>query len=247
MKQDGSSKFRAVSSRRLTEEIADQVERLILSHDLLVGDALPPERTLADQMGVSRNILREAISMLTQKGLLEVRPGTGTFVISPGSEFLSDTLVNFINFSDTGLKDVVEARRSLEVEIAGLAAERATAEDIRKIKELISAMDEAGSDVDIYVESDVGFHEALASAADNEILKLLMQSFRRVLRENILVLVKNHPTARTESMQFHKQIARAVAKKNREEAQRAMRGHLESITSHLAELSETKRPGRRSK
>ena len=98
MKQGGSSKFQAVSSRRLTEEVADQIERLILSDELLVGDGLPSERTLAKQMGISRNILREAISMLTQKGLLEVRPGTGTFVVRPGSEFLSDILLHFIHY-----------------------------------------------------------------------------------------------------------------------------------------------------
>ena len=98
MKNAPVARFEAVPRRRLTEEIAHQIEQLILSGELRVGDRLPPERELAAQLQVSRNILREAVSVLAQKGLVEVQAGSGTYVTRPGVEFLGESLEFFIRW-----------------------------------------------------------------------------------------------------------------------------------------------------
>jgi len=236
MTDTGATRFRAVSRRRLTEDIADQIERLILNHELEIGDALPPERELAAQLQVSRNILREAISMLAQKGLLDVRPGSGTYVVRPGVEFLGDTLDFFIRFNSSALFQLVEARRSLEAEIAGLAAQRATPEDYQHISTYLERMEEAANDPEAYIEADIHFHEALAQAANNEILQLLLGSIRGALRENIRVLVQHHPTALDEAMQYHRRIAQAIQQHEPETARLAMREHIEGVGRGLREL-----------
>jgi len=229
-------KFRAVSHRRLTEEIADQIERMILNHELQIGDALPPERELAAQLQVSRNILREAISMLAQKGLLEVRPGTGTYVARPSAEFLEDSISFLIRFSKTALYDLLEARLLIEVEIAGLAAELATEKDKELIIRRFDQLEATSGDLDAYVEADIHFHTALARAAKNEIYHLLLSSIRGALRQNIRFFVKHNPAVLEEAHLYHQRIVQAIQKQCPEEARAAMRQHLETAHRGLQEL-----------
>jgi DNA-binding FadR family transcriptional regulator len=236
MTDDSENKFQAVPHRRLAEEIADQIERLILNRELEIGGALPAERELAAQLGVSRNILREAISMLAQKGLLEVRSGSGTYVARPSVEFLRDTFDFFIRFNKSAMFDLVAARRCLEVEIAGLAAERATAQDCQHIAACLERMEQAVSDPEVYIEADVCFHEALAKAANNEILQLLLSSIRGALRENIRVLIEHHPTALDEAMRYHRRIAQTIQEQQPEAARLAMQEHIRSVGRGLREL-----------
>lgn len=226
----------AVRPRRLSDDIVRQVENLILAEELGVGDVLPPERELAVQLEVSRNILREAISMLVQKGLLEVRPGSGTFVARPSAEFLRDSLVFFVRFHDSGLYDLIEARYALEVQIADLAAQRATEEDLQFIDDCLHKLEATVGDPERYIEADICFHSALAKAARNEILQLLLDSIRGALRENIRILLQHHPTAVEEAMRSHRRIARTVREHSAEKARAAMREHLESVKRHLEEL-----------
>ena len=234
----GSRKLRihAVQHTRLTEEIVRQVENLILNQELRLGDALPPERELAAQMQVSRNILREAISMLVQKGLLEVRPGSGTYVARPSADFLRDSLDFFVRFRDSGLYDLIEARYALETHIAYLAAQQATEEDSEFIFARLRELETTVGDPERYVEADVCFHSAVAKAAKNEILQLMLDSIRGALRENIRILLEHHPTAVEDAMRFHRRIARAVREHSPEEARAAMREHLKSVRRGLEEL-----------
>ncbi|NHZ70314.1 MAG: FCD domain-containing protein [Proteobacteria bacterium] len=236
MSSSAIDKFEAVQHRRLAIDIADQIERLVLSRELAIGDALPAERELAEQLEVSRNILREAISMLVQKGLVEVRPGSGTFIARPSSELLGDTLTSFIRFNSSGLLDLVEARRSLEVEITALAAERATEADRAVVEDCLKVMDESVDDLEAYIEADIRFHQALAVAADNEILYLLLDSIRGAMRENIRTLATLQPGAVREAAHHHRAIAEALELHDPGAAREAMRGHLEGVERGLREL-----------
>lgn len=236
MSETRTLSLQAVRPRRLSDDIVRQVERLILNEELSVGDALPPERELAAQLHVSRNILREAISMLVQKGLLEVRPGSGTFVARPSADFLRDSLDFFVRFHDTGLHDLIEARYALEVQIADLAARRATTEDLAFIDDSLRELEATVGDPERYIEADVCFHSAVARAARNEILQLLLDSIRGALRQNIRVLLQHHPTAVEDAMRSHRLIARAVREHSSERARIAMREHLESVQRQLEEL-----------
>jgi GntR family transcriptional repressor for pyruvate dehydrogenase complex len=231
-----SIQAQAVRPRRLTDEIVRQIEQLILNSELRVGDALPAERELAAQLQVSRNILREALSMLVQKGLLVVRPGSGAYVNCPNGEVLRDYLQFLVHFNASAFYDLVEARRALELEIADLAARRATTEDIEYLKKCLQDMEQTIGDAPRYVEADVCFHAALARATGNDILRLLVDSFRGALRENIHILLANHPTAVEAALRSHRSIMRAVEEHLPEAARQAMNEHLESVRQGLHEL-----------
>lgn len=236
MTSSAGIRLEAVPRRRLVDDIVDQVDRLILNRELSVGDALPPERELATQLNVSRNILREAISKLVQKGLLEVRSGSGTYVARPTVEFLRDSLGFFVQYNDAALLDLIEARRVLEVEIAGLAALRGTEEDRRRVATALDELEASVGNLDRYAEADVRFHAALAVAARNGILRLLLDSIRGALRENIRVLVVQDPSRVDQAMYHHRRIAREVQRQAPEAARIAMREHLESVRQGIKEL-----------
>ena len=229
-------RLQAVRHVRLSEEIAGQIERLILNHELQIGAALPPERQLSAQLGVSRNILREAVRMLVQKGLLEVRPGSGTYVARPGAEFLQDFIDIFVRTSEFGLFDLVEARQALEVQIAELAAQRATEDDCLSIDHHLKELESAAGDPERYIEADISFHAALGKAARNEVLQQLLKSIRGAMRENIRIVVTRRPVAVTEAISAHRRIALAVRGHSGGEARLAMQDHLQGIWRHLQDM-----------
>jgi GntR family transcriptional repressor for pyruvate dehydrogenase complex len=234
--KDRALPLQAIRRQKLSDEIVRQLENLIVNNELSVGDALPPERELAAQLGVSRNILREAISTMVQKGLLEVRQGSGTFVASPSIDLLRDSLSFFVRFTDSGLYDLLEARFALEVQIAELAARRRTQEDVDLIVACLDDLERSVGNPDRYIEADIRFHATLARAAKKEILLLLLDSIRGALRENVRVLVTRHPQAVENAMHYHRRITQAIRQGSAADARENMRLHLESVRLELHEL-----------
>jgi GntR family transcriptional repressor for pyruvate dehydrogenase complex len=228
--------LQTVHRQRLSYEVVRQLEDLILSNDLSIGDVLPPERELAARLGVSRNILREAISSMVQKRLLEVRQGSGTYVACPTAELLGDSLTFFVKLNATGFYELLETRVALEVQIAELAAIRCTQEDILMMETRLSELELVLGDADQYVEADICFHTSLAEAAKNTVLRLLLNTIRGATRENIRLLTKRHPTATEEAMKHHRLIIKAIKQHQPEEAREAMRKHLDSVRDDLQDL-----------
>ena len=224
--------YQAVGRRRLPEEIVDQIETLIVNSELRVGDPLPPERELARQLQVSRNVLREAIGMLAQKGLVQVRPGAGTFVAQPTAAFIADTLHLHLRLNPGLLLDFIEARIGLETETAGMAAVRAADCHIEALKKTLDDMDAFRGDPDRYVEADADFHIELARATGNQVLVLLITSLRAALRENVRYFVSK-PEVVEKSLRYHHEIYDAVAAHQTDAARVAMRGHFAHIVDGL--------------
>jgi len=218
-----------IQSERLYEQIVEQIEKRIVAGELKVGDQLPPERDLAEQFAVSRTAVREAVKTLREKGLIEIRPGRGTFVIDATHGAVRQSLSLLMKFgSGIGISNLVEVREILEPEIAALAATRITDEYISAMAEAIKIMDGALDNVDVFVEADLDFHLALAEATQNPIIPLLMDSIIDMLRE------QRKRTALAASGlargQFHhRKIMDAVTRHDPKAARLAMQAHLQQV------------------
>ncbi|HEY4689909.1 MAG TPA: FadR/GntR family transcriptional regulator [Anaerolineae bacterium] len=224
-----TSKYTPIQAERLYERIVEQVEQKILSGDLKVGDRLPPERELADQFGVSRTAVREAVKALRQKGLVEVQPGRGTFITNSMSRAVRHSLdlLTRIGGAD-GSANLVEVREIIEPEIAVLAAARATEEHIAAMREAVETMEVALQDPDRFIEADLDFHLALAEATQNALIPALIDSIVDLLREQRarIFRVNGGP----QRGQFHhKCILDAIVRHDPEAAQEAMRAHLRQV------------------
>lgn len=197
-------------------------------------------------LGVGRSSLREALKALEVMGLIESKLGEGTFVCNR-SEFLSRPLLWSIvtSSSDIETRELIEARRLIEVELAGGAAERATPEDLKAIGGFLNEMESSIDDYGRYLAADVNFHIAIGAAAHNRILSNALELIRNLMREWMIQALKVDGVG-PEALEQHKQIYMALAKGNRSEARSAMKKHIDAMSRRLPE-SQSKKAEERSR
>ncbi|AYC36834.1 MULTISPECIES: FadR/GntR family transcriptional regulator [Streptomyces] len=173
----------------LTDKAIEQIRELIRSGALPPGSKLPPEPDLAAQLGLSRNLAREAVKALAVARVLEVRRGDGTYVTSLQPSLLLEGLggaVELLQGDSGALRDLMEVRRLLEPMATALAATRISDEQLAEVKKHLDAMREAREDVELLNAHDAAFHRAVVSATGNESLLTLLEGISgRTLRARI--------------------------------------------------------------
>lgn len=221
--------YKIVQSSRLYEQIVEQIEQSVQKGDLKPGDQLPAERELAEQFGVSRTAVREAVKALREKGLVEAYPGKGTFITNGSSNPMRQSLDRMMRSAQVdATSSLVEVREILEPEIAALAAVRATEENLNSLREAVAVMDAAKRDPDAYIEADLDFHLELAEAAANPLILSLIDSIIGVLREQRMRIfeVDGGPDR---GQYHHKKILEAMEHQDAQGAREAMRAHLRQV------------------
>jgi DNA-binding FadR family transcriptional regulator len=218
--------YEAIHSERLYSKIVDQIQRRVLAGELKVGDHLPSERELADQFQVSRTAVREAVKALSEKGLVQVFPGRGTFITNATSRAVRHSLGMLMKIGQAdGTRDLVEVREIFEPEIAALAAVRAGEEHIAAMQEAVALMDNSLDDAEKFIEADLDFHLALAEASQNVLILTLIDSFVDLLREQRMRIF--HTVEGPEHGQaHHKCILEAIIRHDPQAARQEMRAHL---------------------
>jgi DNA-binding FadR family transcriptional regulator len=165
-----------VQKRTLTQEAFDQLVAYLQDGSHRPGDALPSQQELADQLGVSRPVLREAMQRLEAAGLVEIRHGSGSYVAHPPAESVFERV--FGKFTHEQALDVLEARLVIEAECAALAAVRATDEDLDRMQRAVEKIRDLSADGDLTVGGADEFHAALTAASHNSVLAALGQMFQ---------------------------------------------------------------------
>jgi DNA-binding FadR family transcriptional regulator len=161
----------------VTQEAIDRIKAMIIDGDLRPGARLPKEADLAEQLGLSRNSLREAVRALTLIRILETRQGDGTYVTSLEPSVLLETLTFVADFHQDGsLPHVFQVRRILESAASSLAAQHVSDSELEALGQLVAAMDGCAT-VEAFVENDLAFHRAIAAASRNPVLASLIESF----------------------------------------------------------------------
>lgn len=222
--------YSPVQSSRLYQQIVEQIETRILSGELQQGSKLPPERELAEQFEVSRTAVREAINALTEKGLVEVQPGKGTFVTDGMSTAVRHSIGRALRYrTEKGPEDLVEVRELLEPEIAAKAAQQAKSEHLESMRRAVEAMDASMDAPEAFIEADLDFHLALAEATGNSLIPLLIDPIVDLLREQ-RTRIFNVPGGPARGQKHHKRILEAVSNGDPEAAREAMREHLKQVS-----------------
>jgi len=221
--------YKTVRSSRLYEQIVKQIEESVLKGILKAGDQLPAERELAEQFGVSRTAVREAIKALTEKGLVESYSGRGTFITNGTSHAIRQSLDLIMRICQAeGSTHLAEVRDMLEPEIAALAASRAEAQHLESLREAVRVMDAAMQEADAFIEADLDFHLALAEAAANPLILSLIDSIVGLLREQRMRIFQTD--GGPERGQYHhKRILKAVENHDSDRARQCMRAHLKQV------------------
>ena len=217
-----------IKSTRIYEEIIRQVKQMITEGRLKSGDRLPPERDLAEKFVVSRTSVREALRALESLGLLEIRPGEGTFVREISVEALVEPLALVMLSQREALGELFEARRLLEPALAALAAVRATPEEISEMERILEEQAKEIASGRTGLAQDAQFHAAIGAAAHNRAITRLAHGIMDLLtqsREESL----NTPGRPERSHENHRQILKAINERNARAAEQAMIQHLETV------------------
>lgn len=222
-----NSAFEAVRRNKVYEEVARQIERLILKK-LQPGDKLPSERELAETLGVSRSSIRDAIRSLELMGMVEPRQGAGTIVREISSESLVNPLANAIKRKDELIGELLDFRLMLEPPLAARAATRVSADEITEMEEILQRQSDKHNRGEAAVAEDSEFHYAIALASGNsvvlKVLDILMDLLRDTRERSLQVDGRLQ-----RSLAGHRRILAALKRHDAEAAKAAMRRHIEDV------------------
>jgi DNA-binding FadR family transcriptional regulator len=234
------SELPSVASKRLHEQVLHALVESIVTEKYAAGDSLPSEAELCEVYHVSRSSVREALRVLSEKGLIEVRHGLGTRVNPPERWDFMDPLVLSARRRNDAMGfiigDLHEARTIVESEIASLAAQRATSEDRKRMNDSLERMRQSSGDPVAFSEEVYSFHHAMIEAAGNRVLLRMAASIRELLLYTIQ-LTATLPDAFTATLDEHQAIYHAICASDAGAAGRAMREHLERARREIARLT----------
>jgi GntR family transcriptional regulator, transcriptional repressor for pyruvate dehydrogenase complex len=221
------TEFEAIRRNKVYEEVARQIERLILKK-LQPGDKLPSERELAELLGVSRSSIRDAIRSLELVGMVEPRQGAGTIVKEISADALVNPLANVLTRQRQLVSELLDFRKMLEPPLAARAATHASDEDISEMEDILRRQDEKLRQGELAVEEDSEFHYSVAMASENSVVLKVLDVLMDLLRETRerSLQVEGRPQ---KSIAGHRRILAAIKRRDGEAAKAAMRRHIEDV------------------
>lgn len=230
--------FRSIAQRRLPDVIAEQIVAAIRQGSLKAGDRLPTEAELARRLGVGRTSVREGLQKLQTLGLVEVRKGRGAFVAQPPGADANAVFAQWAAESGLRIEELLEVRIALEAQAAGLAAVRATQQELDELDELNTAHREAGErgDLAATIDSDERFHELLFRISGNRLLGRLYDA----LIPEVTEFRRKSMTlswAPTRSAQGHQAIIDAIRDHDAAAARQAMIDHIWVLYNEIADTA----------
>jgi len=216
-----------ISRKKTYELVAERLVAEIGERRLRPGDTLPTERQLTQEYHVGRSSIREALRMLESQGLIE-SCGSGMFAVAEFRNPLNQSLSLLLSLDASNLRELYEMRILIEGELAALAAERRTDEDLGR---MLTALQEMRSGLDSeqrYIDADVRFHLAIADASRNRFALHMMQAMRELFHR-ALSSVYHIPGSPEMSLEQHQQILDAIAAGRSQEARERMQEHLSRV------------------
>ena len=221
------SDFEAIRRNKVYEEVAKQIERLILKK-LQPGDKLPSERELAESLGVSRSSIRDAIRSLELIGMVEPRQGAGTVVREISASSVVTPIATVLTHQRQAVSELLDFRKMLEPPLASRAATHASPEEMEEMEQILARQEEKLSRGELAVEEDSEFHYSVAMASENSVvLKVLdvLMDLLRDTRERSLQ-VEGRPQ---KSLAGHRRVLAAIKRRDPAGAEIAMRRHIQDV------------------
>jgi GntR family transcriptional repressor for pyruvate dehydrogenase complex len=226
--------YSPIKRETVSEEVAQRLLTGILNGEFELGERLPSERELVSLFEVGRPTIREALRVLSVLGVLEVRSGEGAFVVRRHSDFIANAFRIALMLDRQAATDVIHVRMAIEIELAGLAAERATDEERLILAEVVARMADCLDDSAALTALDLDFHLGIAAAARNVSLSRLLDGTRALLKDWIERVLSEEGAAKR-AWEQHRAIVEAITAKDPEAARASMRIHLTSVGAALME------------
>lgn len=226
------ARLRPVERTSTASVVARQLLDELSKDQFVSGTRLPSEREMADTLGVGRSTLREAMSALDLLGIIEVRPGSGSYLRADSSQLLPQALKWGLALGQPENQDLIEVREHLEVLAASLAAKRADDADVARLEVLVQAMRDAGSNVEAFVDADIAFHLETAIIARNSVLEGVLESIRALLEAWFDRTLRVEGTM-SETLREHELVFEAIKNRDPDEAESRMKALMDAADLRL--------------
>ncbi len=233
--------FHRARQNRVYEDVVEQIQAAILDGKIMLGERLPAERELCEQLHTSRGTVREALRILEQKGLIEIRLGAngGAYVQGAGSTLMAENLSMLLRSNDISLEHLEEFRAAIEGSAAYLAARRITPEGIDELRKLLTQAESLflqGLDQwDAFVRADEAIHQDIARASANPLYDYVLGSIHANIHHFYDTFLQADSEIMAENYRDLKAICTAIIKKEAEEAGDLMRAHVRRFASYMQE------------
>jgi GntR family transcriptional repressor for pyruvate dehydrogenase complex len=221
--------------------VAARIQEAIRAREFAAGAPLPSEAQLSTQFGVSRTVVREAVRMLTAKGLTRVAKGKGIFVRPFSAEMVTDPLHLYLqmhNIRDSVL-DVIHARQLIEPPIAATAAVNRTEEDLARLRADIEELRGSEADFHSLGSIDMKFHMDIARASGNSLMPLLLDPIHRMMPEIKSSVYASVNDAKDSALVWHEKVLGMITCRDAEGARQAMTEHLKIAEQHIRKTLRT--------
>lgn len=238
MKRVEENKFKSVSRpKNLSSQIEVQLLKAINKGVFSVGDNLPSENKLSDIFKVSRGVIREALLLLSAKGIIEIKKGKGTKVLSPSIKTLLDPFSLLVNYKcgNDGIFYALEVRLMIEPQIAAMAATMRTEKDLQKLKKTFINMEKYKNDRKMFTFYDIEFHKKISISCGNPMFSILLepifyflQTFHQEANEDL--------NSDQITFDYHQRVLEAIEQKDASAALNAMKEHLETGRDYVDKL-----------
>jgi len=224
--------FKNLPRRNTTDLIVGEIQDLILSNRLKVGDRLPSERDLAEKFRVSRNVLREALSVLRQRGLVEVISGKGTLVSVPSLGSMQENLSLLLRLKHVSLQELCDARMLIEPELAWRAASLPKTVNMERLRDLGEQLRVTSSDAEAHVQADLDFHSEIAELSGHGVFSAFVGAVREPVTRSMVFGTKV-PRAIDASDEQHMAILEAIIRRDARDARWAMSEHIRYVSDYI--------------
>ncbi|MFB7640765.1 FadR/GntR family transcriptional regulator [Peribacillus butanolivorans] len=231
-----------MSGNLLYFEVAQEIENKINAGIYEEGEKLPSERELTQAHNVSRNVIRQALTILREKGLITIKPGKGAYITKIKDTLVTETLKRVISKYDSSIEDIQEVRYELETLVIKLAVKKACSDNIEELKSICNQMDK---DINIssFLDLDLKFHKTLASSTQNPIFSVLVNSFFD-MTEHTTFLLTNYTNSfinvMDKAQEHHWMLIKSIESRDVDRAILVMQDHMNLFGEEISLLKSDK-------
>lgn len=228
--------FSKIKPQSKADLVVDLITNSIINGELADGERLPPENRLCEIFGVSRSILREAVRVLSSKGLVEVRQGHGSYARLPRVHVPEEAVRHYLLTNPFSLRQLLEIRSPIEMEAARLAAERRAEKHLSALRKTLQSMKNAKNGVEAYADADETFHKSIIEASGNPLFGIMIRSIMGNLHLSRQLAIRHFGIAPV--IREHEDIYEAIRDRQTADAARTMKRHMERALVRIRKVNE---------
>lgn len=219
--------IKKITRQSIGEQVFEQLKEQIFNNEWKRGEKIPSENDLAVSFGVSRITVRQALQKLMALGLIETRLGEGSFIRDAAPGINMNPLIPIAYLKENSLQEILEYRRALEGNVAELATEKASEDEVAKLEEAYKLMEQVKNELELFSKADLNFHLLLANMTKNSLIIQTFHIFNDVLNRAFSQIVNER--GNSAGIYYHKLLLEAVKNRNSGDAKKIMQEHMEDL------------------